>query len=209
MRSHRPLARVHSHRPLPPACTRRYNEDSKLKEEKRLRQEEANRKRAEEMKSRKVSVHAGAAADGGGPPPPTAAGARPPSLGGPPLGMPGLPGARGIGVDSELAAKLARRNAAAAEKTDLVDGVGNGMANGIRVRQLSFHKRRNPPPAAPKPPSPLKAAAPPQAAVAAAAAPPPPKSDAALLDDAVGAAAGAPSAAKPRGFGGFLGSKKK
>ena len=46
MRSHRPLARVHSHRPLPPACTRRYNEDSKLKEEKRLRKEERHKRRA-------------------------------------------------------------------------------------------------------------------------------------------------------------------
>ena len=60
--------------------------------------------------------------------------------------MPGMGGKAGIGVDSELAAKLAKRNQG---RTNLVDGVAEGMANGIRVREgtrprkeKSFERRR-------------------------------------------------------------------
>lgn len=49
----------------------------------------------------------------------------------------------GVGVDSELAAKLARRNQGG--NTGLVDNVQKGMANGIPVRQLSFTRKKAPP----------------------------------------------------------------
>lgn len=59
------------------------------------------------------------------------------SKGGPPQ-----PPAAGMGVSSELAAKLAAKRSQAAEGGggqggDLVDGVAKGMANGLRVRALS------------------------------------------------------------------------
>ena len=55
-----------------------------------------------------------------------------------------LPGAAhavkaGVGVSAELAAQLAKRN----NRTDLVDGVQKGMANGIRVRKMSTDRRGN------------------------------------------------------------------
>ena len=115
----------------------RYNVELEEKEAKKKRMEEAAAKRAEEMANRPK----GAAPSAGGPSEaPSAAGLK--KFGGKAPGGPRPPGAgmgMGMAVDGELAAKLAGRKTAAAaapQKTDLVDSVQKGMANGIRVRQV-------------------------------------------------------------------------
>ena len=111
----------------------RYNVELEEKEAKKKRMEEAAAKRAEEMANRPK----GAAPSAGGPSEaPSAAGLK--KFGGKAPGGPRPPGAgmgMGMAVDGELAAKLAGRKTAAAapQKTDLVDSVQKGMANGIRV----------------------------------------------------------------------------
>jgi len=109
----------------------RYNLECDEKAAKQARQEEAARKRQEEMRSgrdRTISDQSASSSIKSRAPPPLGVGMPPPS---------------GVAVDSELAAKLARRNQGA--NTGLVDNVQKGMANGIPVRQLSFTRKKAPP----------------------------------------------------------------
>ena len=198
----------------------RYNVDMEEKEAKKKRMEAAAEKRAEEMASNRKRGGSVAVASGDAPATgrnfgaparnrasTEAGGRKPPG----PMGM-------GIGVDNELAAKLAKRAAQPAARVDLVDGVAKGMANGIRVRNNDG--RSSPKPAKPsdagppKPPwatnkpaaaPPAKTAAPPPTTkpgapppMLSAAAPPPKLSEAAAPAAAPPEAPAAPAAgAKP------------
>ena len=110
----------------------------------RKRQEEAIRKRQEEMKTRGERT----GSDGGAGVPPHLsnrgsietfpAGGRQMTKASGRLPAPPQPAAAGFGVDSELAAKLARRHQGS--RDDLVDSLQAGLANGIPLRQISFQR---------------------------------------------------------------------
>jgi len=111
----------------------RYNTDMEEKEAKKKRMEEAAAARAAEMANKpRKNTQAG----GGGAQETEAFKPGLKKPGAPPPGAKGPGPAAGIGVDNELAAKLARRGQGG--KVDLVDNVQKGMANGIRVRNMSF-----------------------------------------------------------------------
>jgi len=129
----------------------RNNLENEEKEAKRVRMEAAAQKQKAEIARRKTVTAGG---DSEAVAKELRAPGKQPFGGGKPPPFPGgKPPVAGLAVDSELAAKLARRNDRG--KTDLVDGVARGMANGIRVRQLSFDRRaagkgKAPPPGAAK-----------------------------------------------------------